>query len=121
MFLTEFGDHAVQHVIKFWIDNHATHNATTDAIRTNIWYELRRAGIKIPVSPSTVQLERAQPGTRQADPETVRAILRDLPLFQSLDEFERETLVAREDCETIEITKEAMRRSCGTIPDCPGA
>lgn len=93
VFLTNFGNHAVEYEIKFWIEDQSKYNVITDAIRTNSWYELRRAGCKIPVSPATVQLERARPRTRQTDPEAVRELLLALPLFQSIDEFERETLL----------------------------
>ncbi len=93
VFLKEFGDHAVLYEIKFWIDDQAVYNAAADAIRTNAWYELKRAGLRIPVSPSTVQLERAAARTRQTEPGAVRTILAELPIFEPLDDFERETLL----------------------------
>jgi small-conductance mechanosensitive channel len=93
VFLKDFGDHAILYEIRFWLDDQALYNAACDVIRTNSWYELRRAGIRIPVSPSTVRLERGRERAVEAAPETVRKILQELPLFRSLDDFERETLL----------------------------
>src|ERR1043166_6473735 len=48
VFLVDFADHAVIYEIKFYMGNHARINETNDAVRTNVWYELKREGIKIP-------------------------------------------------------------------------
>ena len=91
--LKDFGNHAIVYEVRFWIEDHAIYNTATDAVRTNAWYELRRAGVRIPVNPGTVQLERNRPPALQTRPETVRAMLDAQPLFQSLNEAERETLL----------------------------
>jgi len=45
VFLVDFADHAVIYEIKFYMGNHARINETNDAVRTNVWYELKRQGI----------------------------------------------------------------------------
>src|ERR1043166_2779198 len=57
IYLIEFGDSAVVYEIKFWLEDHARYNDITDAIRTNVWYALQRAGIKIPFPIRTLQIE----------------------------------------------------------------
>src|SRR2546428_7464820 len=58
VFLVEFGDHAVTYEIKYYMGNHARFNETNDAVRTNVWYELKRQRIHIPYPIRTLQLER---------------------------------------------------------------
>ncbi|PYK91944.1 MAG: hypothetical protein DME40_05945, partial [Verrucomicrobia bacterium] len=48
IFLVDFADHAVIYEIKFYMGNHAAINEVNDAIRTNVWYELKRQQITIP-------------------------------------------------------------------------
>src|SRR5438094_8678239 len=48
VFLVDFADSAVIYEIKFYMGNHARINETNDAVRTNVWYELKRQGITIP-------------------------------------------------------------------------
>lgn len=87
-FLKEFGDSAVIYEVKYWMADHELYNDVTDSIRTNIWYELNRAGIKIPYPIRTLQLDR-RPGP---DPTpAIPSCLRRQPLFAGLtdDHFRR--------------------------------
>src|SRR5881296_2975211 len=45
IFLVDFGESACIYEIKFYMGNHARINEINDAVRTNIWYELKRRGI----------------------------------------------------------------------------
>lgn len=90
-YLVEFGDSAVIYEIKFWMENHALYTETVDAVRTNAWYALARAKIKIPYPVRTLQIEprrraAASPGAADGLPESTRALLRRQPFFQILDE-----------------------------------
>ena len=58
VFLVDFADHAVIYEIKFYMGNHAAINEVNDAIRTNVWYELKRQQINIPYPIRTLHLER---------------------------------------------------------------
>src|SRR5881409_2710283 len=58
VFLVDFADFAVIYEIKFYMGNHAAINEVNDAIRTNVWYELKRQQITIPFPIRTLHLER---------------------------------------------------------------
>jgi small-conductance mechanosensitive channel len=58
IFLVDFADHAVIYEIKFYMGNHAAINEVNDAIRTNVWYELKRQQISIPYPIRTLHVER---------------------------------------------------------------
>jgi small-conductance mechanosensitive channel len=97
VYLIEFADHAVVYEVKYFMLNHAAYNEVSDAIRTNIWYELKREDIRIPFPIRTLQMERrpAQP-TREGHQEA-RSILRGDPLFQCLSDSQIDNLVAQSD------------------------
>ncbi len=63
VFLVDFADFAVIYEIKFYMGNHARINEINDAVRTNVWYELKRQGITIPFPIRTLHVER-QAATR---------------------------------------------------------
>jgi small-conductance mechanosensitive channel/CRP-like cAMP-binding protein len=92
-FLKEFADSAMQYELKFWMEDDALFNDIFDSIRTNIWYALKRNGIKIPFPIRTVQIERNVPKS-SAIPDTVRDSLRRQAFFQCLDDGETERLLA---------------------------
>ncbi len=76
VFLVDFADHAVTYEIKFYMGNHARINETNDAVRTNVWYELKRQRITIPFPIRTLQLERRKLPAGEEDHQEARAILR---------------------------------------------
>ncbi len=93
IFLVDFADHAVTYEIKFYMGNHARINQVNDAVRTNVWYELKRQRINIPFPIRTLQLERRGPGALREDHEEARSILRGEPLFQCLSDTQVDSLV----------------------------
>src|SRR5213595_4127325 len=58
IFLVDFADSAVIYEIKFYMGNHARINETNDAVRTNVWYELKRQGVTIPFPIRTLHVQR---------------------------------------------------------------
>src|SRR3984893_544688 len=92
-FLVDFADHAVTYEIKYYIGNHARINETNDAVRTNVWYELKRQRISIPYPIRTLQIERRTGRAVQEDYEEARNILRGEPLFECLSEEQLDHLV----------------------------
>jgi len=92
VFLVEFGDHAVTYEIKYYMGNHARFNETNDAVRTNVWYELKRQRINIPYPIRTLQLERRSQPAPEGH-EEARVILRGEPLFQCLSDSQIDNLV----------------------------
>src|SRR6266700_3806693 len=93
IFLVDFADFAVIYEIKFYIGNHSRINEINDAVRTNIWYELKRQGITIPFPIRTLQLERKAARPVQEDYDEARTILRDEPLFECLSDAQIDNLV----------------------------
>src|SRR5881398_4277607 len=61
IFLVDFAESAVIYEVKFYMGNHARINEVNDAVRTNVWYELKRQGITIPFPIRTLQVERKTP------------------------------------------------------------
>ena len=92
-FLIDFGESAIQYQVKFYIDTHRYYSDTMDAVRSNLWYELRRAGITIPFPIRTVHIER--PGRQPAGSRaTAVQALQNQSLFQALSEEQLNQVVA---------------------------
>jgi small-conductance mechanosensitive channel/CRP-like cAMP-binding protein len=90
VFLSALGDSALTYDIKFWLEDHALYNDITDAIRSNVWYELRRLSIPFPMR--LIHFEKARPAGDRTRTH-LSELLRRQPIFQSLEEAERERLV----------------------------
>jgi small-conductance mechanosensitive channel/CRP-like cAMP-binding protein len=93
IFLVDFADFAVIYEIKFYMGNHARINEINDAVRTNVWYELKRQRITIPFPIRTLHLERRAVRPVQEDQDEARAILRDEALFECLSDAQIDNLV----------------------------
>src|SRR5207245_2641187 len=93
VFLVDFADHAVIYEIKYYMGNHSRINEINDAVRTNVWYELKRQRINIPFPIRTLQLERRPSAPVSEGHEEARAILRGEPLFQCLSDGQIDNLV----------------------------
>jgi small-conductance mechanosensitive channel/CRP-like cAMP-binding protein len=93
VFLVDFAEHAVTYEIKFYMGNHARINEINDAVRTNVWYELKRQRINIPYPIRTLHLERRPAAPVPEGHEEARAILRGEPLFQCLSDTQIDNLV----------------------------
>jgi len=93
VFLVDFADHAVIYEIKYYMGNHSRINETNDAVRTNVWYELKRQRIRIPFPIRTLQLERRPSAPVPEGHEEARAILRGELLFQCLSDGQIDNLV----------------------------
>ncbi len=92
IFLREFGESGIVYEIKYCLDDERRYNDIEDAIRTNIWYAARRAGLRIPYPIRTVEIRRpvsAPPAGLVA----VRELVPRLELFASLDERQKERLL----------------------------
>jgi small-conductance mechanosensitive channel/CRP-like cAMP-binding protein len=92
VFLKDFGESGVDYEVRFWLDNHAVYNQITDAVRTNIWYALKRANLKIPYPVRTVQLEPVRTANEGSNTDVVRRVLRAQELLQGLDDGEIDRL-----------------------------
>jgi small-conductance mechanosensitive channel/CRP-like cAMP-binding protein len=93
VFLVDFADFAVIYEIKFYMGNHSRINEINDAVRTNVWYELKRQGITIPFPIRTLHVERRAAPAAYENYDEARAILRDEPLFECLSDAQIDNLV----------------------------
>jgi small-conductance mechanosensitive channel/CRP-like cAMP-binding protein len=93
VFLKDFADSAILYEIKFWLEDEARFNDIMDAIKTNVWYEAQRNGIRIPFPIRTVHVEKPK---RAAKPsiEAARTSVRKQPFLQLLDDAQTDTLLA---------------------------
>ena len=92
VFLREFGESAITYEIKYSLDDERHYNDIEDAIRTNIWYAARRAGLAIPFPMRTVELRRPAPASKtEATP--YRSLITSLDLFAPLDEDQKHRLL----------------------------
>jgi CRP-like cAMP-binding protein len=92
VFLVDFADFAVIYEIKYYMGNHSRINEINDAVRTNVWYELKRRGITIPFPIRTLQVERKARPVLDDHAETL-SILRGEPLFSCLSDEQLDHLV----------------------------
>ena len=92
VFLREFGDSANIYEIKYSLDDERRYNDIEDAIRTNIWYEARRAGLTIPFPTRIVEMRRhaSDAGTDFA---VLRNVIASQELLAPLDESQKNQLL----------------------------
>ncbi len=93
VFLVDFAESAVIYEIKYYMGNHSRINEINDAVRTNVWYELKRQGITIPFPIRTLQVERKAARPIQEDQTEALSILREEPLFGCLSDEQLNHLV----------------------------
>src|SRR5438128_6793004 len=93
VYLVDFGDSAVIYEIKYSMGNHSRINEINDAVRTNVWYELKRQGITIPFPIRTLHVERRAAPAVYEDYDEARAVLREEPLFECLSDAQIDSLV----------------------------
>src|SRR5437762_241601 len=86
VFLVDFADFAVIYEIKYYMGNHSRINEINDAVRTNVWYELKRRGITIPFPIRTLHVERKAVPAIQDDQAEALSILRGESLFECLSD-----------------------------------
>src|SRR6266513_2237122 len=93
VFLVDFGESACVYEIKFYMGNHSKINEINDAVRTNVWYELKRRGVTIPFPIRTLQVERKAVLPAQEEQAEAFSILRGEQLFDCLSEEQLNQMV----------------------------
>jgi small-conductance mechanosensitive channel/CRP-like cAMP-binding protein len=93
IFLVDFGESACVYEIKFYMGNHSKINEINDAIRTNVWYELKRRGVTIPFPIRTLHVERKAVLPAQEEQAEAFSILRGERLFECLSEDQLNQMV----------------------------
>ncbi len=92
VFLKEFGESAIIYEIKYSLDDERRFNDIEDAIRTNVWYEARRAGLAIPFPMRTVEIRRSGAHAEKIAP-ALRENLARQELLSTLDEAQKNRLL----------------------------
>ena len=92
VFLKDFGDSAIIYEIKYSLDDERRFNDIEDGIRTNVWYEARRAGLAIPFPMRTVEIRRpaAHMGELTTD---LREQLAHQEILSPLDDAQKDRLL----------------------------
>ena len=93
VFLVDFGESACIYEIKYYMGNHSRINEINDAVRTNVWYELKRRGITIPFPIRTLQVQRRAALPGQEEQAEALSILRGEALFGCLSDEQLDHLV----------------------------
>ncbi|MBV9298147.1 MAG: mechanosensitive ion channel [Verrucomicrobia bacterium] len=90
VFLIDFAESAVQYEVKFWLMDGRIFPDIIDGVRTNVWYELNRRGIRLAFSTQQIELVRSVrlTPTREMD----LKLLASQALFSSLDQIQLEHL-----------------------------
>jgi len=82
--LVDFGDFALNYVVKFWIDDYDRHNLIASDVRRRIWYAFQRQGIEIPVPKRDVYLKQEQGGGISL--EALAAVLKRNDVLAAIEE-----------------------------------
>ncbi|MEI6714309.1 MAG: mechanosensitive ion channel domain-containing protein [Verrucomicrobiota bacterium] len=58
VFLKDFGECTIQYEVSFWVAHEESLGDVADAVRTNIWHEMRSRGFKMPSVVRPIQMEQ---------------------------------------------------------------
>ncbi|MEQ2005645.1 MAG: mechanosensitive ion channel family protein [Limisphaerales bacterium] len=92
VYLKEFADSTINYEIRVWIEKDAEQDRIADGIRTDAWYELRRAGLTMPFPQRVVQYLRPKDDT-DAQAKHIADILGRNMIFGVLNDEQRQKLV----------------------------
>jgi small-conductance mechanosensitive channel len=92
VFVKDFGESAIIYEIKYSLDDERRFNDIEDGIRTNVWYEARRAGLAIPFPMRTVELRRPAPQAAGL-PAEIREQLARQEILATLDDVQKDHLI----------------------------
>lgn len=85
VYLTEYGDFAIQYEIKCFLEDYGERLEIEDRILHRVWYIFRRRGIEIPFPIRTLHLHRTPPTPPPlVEPGELRRALASVPIFATL-------------------------------------
>ena len=94
--LIQYGDYSVTYDVKFWLYNYDKYPDKRDAVMTNAWYHLHRAGLKLPFPIREVYTHQSDPRNeddqQQLQIEQIVHALRQIELLAVLENAELHTL-----------------------------
>ncbi|NBV21006.1 MAG: hypothetical protein EBS05_03295 [Proteobacteria bacterium] len=92
VYLKEFADSTIIYEIRVWIEKDSEHDRIADGIRTDAWYELRRAGLTMPFPQRVVQYLRPKDDS-DAQARHIADMLGRNMIFSVLSDSQRQKLV----------------------------
>ncbi len=82
----DFGASSINYEVRFWVDDYSREEYARDAVRTAVYYELRRRGIVIPY-PIQIEYSREEEATDSSERrESFRQIIAGVPVLSKLPE-----------------------------------
>ncbi|MEO7933682.1 MAG: mechanosensitive ion channel family protein [Chthoniobacterales bacterium] len=99
IYLKEFADSSINYEIKAFIMDHSKYPVIMDAIRTNIWYELKRKKLTIPFPQRVLQVNRPVKAAPENFSNEVIEVLRKQDSFSFLTPVQLRRLT--EGCQAI--------------------
>ncbi|NJN16370.1 MAG: mechanosensitive ion channel [Oscillochloris sp.] len=95
--LITYGEYSVTYDVKFWMADFSRYIETRDAVMTNIWYHMRRAGYRLPYPVRDIFVHESDAHTTRIDEahrrDEIRIALRQVDLFAILSDDELDELV----------------------------
>ncbi len=92
VYLKEFADSTINYEIRVWIEKDSEQDRIADGIRTDAWYELRRAGLTMPFPQRVVQYLRPKDDSESQSRHIADILGRNM-IFGVLDDGQRQKLV----------------------------
>lgn len=92
VYLKEFADSTINYEIRIWIEQDTEQDRIADGIRTDAWYELRRAGLTMPFPQRVVQYVHPKDDS-ETQARHIADILGRNMIFGVLDDAQRQKLV----------------------------
>lgn len=86
VYISNFGEYAIEYEIKFWIDNHSLFKNIKDSLMTKIWYNLKRNNIQIPFPIKTLYIQKKEEVS--SDTSKNVGMIKNIEIFQDLSEEE---------------------------------
>ncbi|MBI4516992.1 MAG: mechanosensitive ion channel family protein [Deltaproteobacteria bacterium] len=88
-----FKESGVEYAVRYWLVQFGELDRIRDRLMTNLWYALRRAGVRIPYPARDLFVHGEPPAALAGD--TIAATLARVPLLAPLAEEDMRTLAAR--------------------------
>jgi small-conductance mechanosensitive channel/CRP-like cAMP-binding protein len=91
----EYGEHAIQYRVRYWISDYGDAELVRDTVATSMWYALRRKDIDIPYPVRTLRMEAQVAGHSGTDAfeREIMAELRAMDFLQNLRDEELRMLL----------------------------
>jgi small-conductance mechanosensitive channel/CRP-like cAMP-binding protein len=92
--LDAYAESGVSYALLFWVSDFGQLPQIRNRILTNLWYALRRAGVRIPFPAREVFVHGVAEAPALSPGRDLVALMRDVPLLSALDEAALEQLAA---------------------------